>query len=271
MTIRYVEIQVKSIITPSKLPQSTYVINPYMGCSHACRYCYAKFMKRFSNHVEAWGDFVDIKINALDVMPKNQQKYENQSITIGSVTDPYQPIEARYELTRKILMHLQASKAEFYLITKSPLIVRDIDLLKQFTNMTVLLSAGFHDDVTRKLFEPRTAPIDARLDAAKQLARHGIKTILFISPIFPELTDWKNLIERSKDFCHAFWFENLNLYPSLRNSVFNALGKIDKSLIKNYIDIYSAGNTYWEQVKAEIEQACQKQRVAYEVCFHSLK
>jgi len=201
-------------------------------------------------------------------MPKKLCKYEGQSITIGSVTDPYQPIEKRYELTRKILLHLCPLNADFYLITKSPLIVRDIDLFKRFHSITILLSTGFHEDHTRQLFEARTASIAERLQAAQRLHQQGIKVILFISPILPEITDWRYLIECSRMFVDEFWFENLNLYPSLRNSIFYTLGRMDKALVKKYMNIYSASNPYWDQVEMEIKDYCQTHQVPYQLCFH---
>ena len=100
------EIKVKSIIVKSGLPGADFVINPYVGCVHACRYCYARFMKRFTGHLEPWGDFVDVKINGPDLIPSRLDKYKDKSVIIGSVTDAYQPIENRYKLTRKILEKL---------------------------------------------------------------------------------------------------------------------------------------------------------------------
>lgn len=96
MTIK--EVNVKSILTKSNLPVSDYSVNPYIGCMHGCKYCYASFMKRFTNHPEQWGTFVDVKYwNII----KNPQKYSDKELFIGSVTDPYQPVEEVYKRTRE--------------------------------------------------------------------------------------------------------------------------------------------------------------------------
>ena len=95
------EIKTKSIIVKSNLPDGDFVINPYIGCMHGCKYCYARFMKRFTGHTEPLGSFVDIKINAPDLIPEGTNKYREKSIIISSVTDPYQPIEREYKITRK--------------------------------------------------------------------------------------------------------------------------------------------------------------------------
>lgn len=262
------EVKVKSIITKTKLPNSDYVINPYVGCIHGCRYCYARFMQRFSNHVEAWGEFVDVKINALDTV-KDINKYRGKAITIGSVTDPYQPIEKKYCLTRRLLEKLLQIDAEICIITKSALIQRDIDLLKQFSNLTVLISAGFYDDDMRNKFEPGSMQIQERLQALQKLSANGIETILFISPILPELTDWKSLVAQVKEFATAIWFENLNFYPAIRNLIFYNLTQIDRALIPKYQQIYKPGGQYWNKVAHEIVNYCQLHKVNYKLCFHS--
>jgi len=100
------EIESKSVLTKSNLPETDYCINPYVGCLHNCVYCYARFMKRFTNHAESWGDFLDIKTNAVKVLENELQKAKKGLVLLSSVTDPYQPIEKKIELTREILKKL---------------------------------------------------------------------------------------------------------------------------------------------------------------------
>jgi DNA repair photolyase len=124
------EIQATSIITKSNLPDADFVINPYVGCLHACIYCYARFMKRFTGHTEPWGKFVDVKINAPDLIPTKSTRYQGKSIFLSSVTDPYLPLERKYQLTRKILEKLLPLEPNLGIQTKSDLILRDLDLIK---------------------------------------------------------------------------------------------------------------------------------------------
>ena len=100
MEMRIKEIKVKNVITKSNLPVCEYSVNPYVGCTHACKYCYASFMKRFTNHPEPWGEFIDVKY--WDTI-KNPKKYEGKELFIGSVTDPYNPQEELYGRTRALL------------------------------------------------------------------------------------------------------------------------------------------------------------------------
>jgi DNA repair photolyase len=121
--------EAKSTITKSNIPSVDYVINPYTGCQHKCIYCYAEFMIRFTNHKgEKWGEFLDIK--TFDFNKIKAQKYNGKSLLLSSVTDPYLPLEKKYENTRKILEKLVGTDAEVSILTKSKLVTRDIDLFK---------------------------------------------------------------------------------------------------------------------------------------------
>ena len=130
-------VPVKSLVAPSKLPGTDFVINPYIGCPHQCVYCYAEFMKRFTNHTEDWGDFLDIKRAE---KPIDIRKLAGKRIVISSVTDPYNAFEKRYNVTRHVLKQLQNAHAAITIITKSDLILRDIDLIGRLENAEVAIS-----------------------------------------------------------------------------------------------------------------------------------
>ena len=130
------EIEVKTIMTKTNLPVSDYAVNPYVGCTHACKYCYASFMKRFTDHPEPWGEFIDIKY-----WPeiKHPEKYAGKEMFLSSVTDPYQPLEKKYRRTRAILEQMRGSGISVSISTKSDLILRDLELIKSFPQRTRLL------------------------------------------------------------------------------------------------------------------------------------
>ena len=129
MKIIIKDIKVKSILTKSNLPVADYSVNPYVGCEHECKYCYASFMKRFTNHSEPWGSFVDIK-HWPDI--KNTEKYKGKELFLGSVCDPYQPAEEKYMRTRALLEQMQGSGCSLSIATKSDLVLRDLDIFKIF-------------------------------------------------------------------------------------------------------------------------------------------
>jgi len=267
--IKIEEIKVRSIIVKSNLPEGDFVINPYIGCVHGCKYCYARFMKRFTGHTEAWGSFVDVKINAPDLIPTNTKKYKDKSITIGSATDPYQPVERRYKLTRQILEKLIPLQPHLVdIMTKSDLVLKDIDLIKQFKNCIIALSLSILDEKIRKELEPLSSPADKRINTLKELHKAKIPTALFISPIFPELTNWKHLINKTRIFVDEYWFENLNLYPSIQNNIYNFLRKNKPKLIAKYQKIYSKNSNYWENEERKIKEFCKKDKINYRIYFH---
>lgn len=290
MLKKVTEITAKSLITPSKLPSSDFVINPYVGCMHACAYCYAGFMQRFTNHDERWGEFVDVKCNAGALMERETAatamvatgattavaarrggaKYQGKVITISSVTDPSQAIEKKYKLMRSILEKLIPLPIELFIITKSDLVMRDIDLLQQCKNCTVAISLTFLDDAARKILEPHAAPVSARIAALQALHQAKIKTALFISPIMPKLTPWVDLIAATRAFVDEYWFENLNLYSHVSYKVKVALDAIDKNLWDEYKKIYYGNmkNSFWRNEELQIVEYCRENNIISKIFFH---
>jgi DNA repair photolyase len=262
------EIKAKSIIVKSNLPDGDFVINPYVGCTHGCKYCYARFMKRFTGHAEPWGSFVDIKNNAPDLIPKGTNKYREKSIIISSVTDPYQPIERKYKLTRKIIERLIPLQPHLELMTKSDLVVRDIDLFKQFKNCIVTLSFSITDEKLRKQIEPLSSPGKQKINALEELHKAKIRTALFVSPIFPQITDWGKIINGTQSFVDEYWFENLNLYPSIKGEIFSFLRKNRPELVEKYKKIYSKNSNYWNIEENKIIEFCKKNKIIYKIYFH---
>ena len=177
------EIYARSILVKSQV--ADYTVNPYVGCQHRCTYCYARFMKRFSGHKELWGEFVDVKINAPDLLRKEIHRKPPGTVWISGVCDPYQPIERKYELTRKCLQILVDGGWPITVQTKSPLVLRDIDLFRRSANIEVGLSIATADDDIRKLFEPNVPSIQARIQALGELHHAGIRTYAMIAPMLP--------------------------------------------------------------------------------------
>ena len=177
------EVQAKTILSISKI--YTYVINPYTGCQHNCAYCYARFMKRFSGHTEAWGQFVDAKVNAPDLLKWEIIRKQKGRVWVSGVCDPYQPLEAQYWLTRRCLEILVQNDWPVTLQTRSPLILRDLDILQKCRDLEAGFSITTADDSIRKLFEPQAPPIQARIDALDELHRSGIRTYAMIAPMLP--------------------------------------------------------------------------------------
>jgi len=179
-----VEIKAKSILNKSKI--FDYCLNPYTGCQIGCRYCYAAlFMRRYSGHKEAWGDFVDVKVNAPELLQKQLAKAREGTVWISSVCDPYQPVEKKYALTRKCLQVLARSRFPVNVQTKSALVLRDLDILKDVKDVEVGFSIATDSEKIANFFEPGAAPVKKRLGALEKLHAAGIRTFAFIGPILP--------------------------------------------------------------------------------------
>jgi len=177
------EIYARSILVKSQV--SDYAVNPYIGCQHRCTYCYARFMRRFTRHKEPWGEFLDVKINAPDLLSKEINRKPPGRVWTSGVCDPYQPVEKKYELTRKCLEILVGCGWPITVQTKSPLVLRDIDILRRSANIEVGLSITAADDDIRKLFEPNAPSIEQRLKALRELHHEGIRTYAMIAPMLP--------------------------------------------------------------------------------------
>ena len=254
------EIKTNDYLTKSNLPASDYVINPYIGCTHGCKYCYASFMKRFTGHKEDWGDFVDIKLCDKKI---NLNKISKKSVFLSSVTDCYNQLEEKYKLTRHILEQLVNSDCYLSISTKSKLILRDIDILKRIKNLSVSISINTLDEKFRCDMD-NASTITERLDTLKKLHDNGIHTVLFMSPIFPYITEWKEIIERSKNYVDEYWFENLNLRGQYKTHIMNYIKNNYPKYYDSYVEIYIKNNKeYWASLANEINNYCQKNNINY--------
>ena len=251
---------VKSILSKSNLPVGDYSVNPYTGCAHACKYCYASFMKRFTNHPEPWGEFVDVKYWP-DL--KNPQKYAGKELFIGSVTDPYQPLEEKYGRTRALLEQLKESGCAISIATKSDLILRDLDLIKSFPQARVSWSINTLDEDFRAEMD-QAVSIERRLAAMQAFHAAGVRTTCFISPIFPEITDVPAIIRRTKNQCNLIWLENLNLRGGYKTLILEEIARTRPELWPLYRDIYQKGQRdYWAMLDAEIRRFTAEEGLLY--------
>lgn len=244
------DVEVKNILSKSNLPVCEYSVNPYVGCTHGCRYCYASFMKRFTGHAEPWGTFLDVK-HWPEI--KNPKKYAGKELFIGSVTDPYLPQEEIYERTRALLIQLKGSGAKISIATKSDLILRDLDLIKTFPEARVSWSVNTLDEDFKSDMD-RAVSIKRRLTAMEAFYRAGIRTTCFVSPIFPGITDSKAIIQRVKKQCNLIWLENLNLRGSYKTVIMDYIKEKYPHLLSLYQEIYLKGCcNYWETLDAELK------------------
>jgi len=189
------------------------------------------------------------------------------TIVIGSVTDPYQPIEKKEEITRRCLQRLVEHQPRLEIITKSPLVLRDLDLLKQFNYLKVGMSIGILNEQYAKELEPHAPLPQQRVDALKRLHEAGISTYLFMSPIFPEFSEIDPLLDKTKGFVDEVFFENLNIRANNRKAVLDFVAKNKPELVDFYSGLSKNGR-YWDEVEGRIVKKCKEDGIKYRMFFH---
>ena len=176
-----------SILTPASgfMAEYDYTLNPYSGCGFGCHYCYAAFFARDKELVDTWGDWVTVKENAVDLLRRRRKSISGKSIYMSSVTDPYQPIERKLELVRSILSELIPHQPRLVVQTRSPLVTRDIDLLKQFDVVRVNMTVTTDSEEVRRAFEPHCPTNNKRLEAIAEVMAAGIDSAITLTPLLP--------------------------------------------------------------------------------------
>lgn len=241
-------LKAKTILTKSGLPGSDWVINPYNGCLFACMYCYAAQIARWKHPDEVWGTYLDVKINAPELLKAELEKLEKRfgkkdfgSIFFSSVTDPYVGLEAKYQLTRKCLEVLAdfGYSGTIAIQTKSPLVIKDIDVLKRLKKVTVGFTVTTLDDKVSRFLETKAPPVSLRLKALKELHEAENNTYAFIGPILPYFTNNEGKINQLLDKLQAVgvkevWFEHINLNSKIKGRLYQFLKKEAPDLIPEF-------------------------------------
>lgn len=231
------EVQAKTILGKSGI--SDYCVNCYTGCLHNCVYCYARFMKRFSGHEEPWGQFLDIKINAPDLLAREVKRRPPGTIFFSSVCDAYQPAEMRYKLSRECLRILVDAGFHPSILTKSKLVARDFDILQDHDNCSVGCTLTTMDEQLRFRIEPGASPTRERIAALEEACSRGIKASAFLGPFMPGLSDTDEALDAlisavaPLPLTH-FHADKLNPRPGVWNSIVPAIRRWYPELMDYY-------------------------------------
>jgi len=237
-------------------------LNPYMGCVHRCTYCYVRAYERRADRPsdERYGQSVRVKINVADVLRQElaRKSWRGEDISVGAATDPYQPAEGHYRLTRKCLEVLAAARNPFSIITRGPLIIRDVDVLQEASrraNVHVTFSVPTLDPTNKRRTEPGTAPPRQRIRALRALVDAGINAGVGIAPVLPGITDRPDLlgdvIRAARDAgATGVWCNVLFLAPGTREHFFENLKRDWPELLPRYERLYRA-TTYLPKSETE--------------------
>jgi DNA repair photolyase len=270
--IKLKEIRCKSVLSPCGLPEFAYSVNPYTGCGHGCRYCYARFMGKYSHQGEEWGSFVDVKANSPEALRKDMGKSRPGRIFLSSVTDPYQPLEARYLLTQKILEAIRDYGYPVCIQTKSSLVQRDLRLISQIKSCDLGMTICFLDDRDRKNFELRASPIQERLDTLKLFSEVGIRTFAFLGPILPGVSD-KDLPGLFRRFAETgapeVMVDRLNIKCGNLEPILKTIKEHYPELLPEYQEMFVHGKDreYYKKLKPEVDSAAKENNLSVDWCF----
>jgi len=262
------EIKCKSLLNKSKL--ADYCINCYIGCEHACVYCYAEYYtKKYTQHKENWGSFVDVKLNAPEVLRKEILNKKKGSVFLSSLTDPYQPLEKKYELTRKCLEILQRNNFSVCIQTKSSLVLRDLEILKKFKECEVGFTIITLNEKVRKDFEPFSSSIDEKLKALKILKENGIKTFVFFGPVLPFLSDenLEEFFEKLSGLADYFFVDKLNLKPGVWEKCEKVLREKYPEILGKWREVFFGKSNYYKELKEKIEGICKEKKLSCTFCY----
>ena len=247
------EISCKTALSQSSLPGLVYSLNPYRGCQHNCAYCYVPNVLRIPRG--DWGLFVDVKKNIPVVLSKELKNKKPGTVGISTVTDPYQPIENKYKLTRYCLEQLLLHGFPICVQTKSKLVLRDINIISKFSEAEVMFSIATLNDYERRILEPYSSSIKERLDTLKSFSEIGIKTSIFFGPIYPsvKVSDITSIIDTFiESGISEIIYDKFNLKPGILENIVKLLPE-SNYLIKDI--------SHYSRISKEIALICHKKNV----------
>ncbi len=249
------EIYCKTALSSSNLPGLDYSLNPYRGCAHSCAYCYVPSVLHIPR--DEWGSFVEARVNIPKVLSDELKRKRRGVVGISTVTDPYQPIEKKYNLTRYCLEQILKYDFPIDIQTKSDLVLRDIDIISKFSKSEVGVTVTTLNDSERKLLEPFAPSIERRLEALHKLNEAGIDTYIFFGPIYPTVNveDVPNIIEKFRESgTDKIMVDSLHLKEGVWDN-------IKKRLSEKYLEVYKKrlfdDKNYYSKLFSEIKKQCQ--------------
>jgi DNA repair photolyase len=241
----------KTALNPVRGMPFRWSLNPYMGCVHRCTFCYVRAYERRADRPsdDRYGRSIRVKTNVADVLRAElaRSTWQWEEVAVGTATDPYQPAEGRFRLTRACLLQLAMAWTPFSIITRGPLVVRDVDVLQEASErvpVSVTFSVPTLDEAVWRTTEPGTAPPTSRLEAVRRLAEAGLDVGVGLAPILPGLSDSP---DRLRAVVHAaksagattVWAAPVHLRPGVREHFLAALARDWPELVGTYEQLFA--------------------------------
>lgn len=256
----------KSSLVPSKLPGLNYALNPYRGCAHGCLYCYGPSVLKVRR--ESWSAKIEVKINLPDIL---EREVINKTgvVGIGTVTDPYQPIERRYCITKKSLEIISRSNLRASILTKSDLIIRDADFIAGMGGAEAGITITTLNDDFAGQFEPHAPPPSKRIETLKKLSDVGIDTYAMVGPILPIVTEdqLETLIsEIASTGTKRIMIDKLRLRPDMTKTLISCEVMNDPRFREEFFNKMHS-DSFYQRIQGEIFKLCKKYQISFEKAF----
>jgi DNA repair photolyase len=276
-SVTYREVAIKSALNAVKGMPFDWSLNPWSGCAHKCAYCFARAYHARYREKNVGSDFdsnVEVRVNIADVLRTELRRGREGSLAIGTATDPYQPIEGKYQLTRRCLEALVDYPMPTSIVTKGPLVVRDIDVLKQLddkTDLTVYFSVPCVDEEIVRKTDPGTAPPRQRLRALRMLREAGIDAAVLCMPVLPGISDSEESLDAaaraaSEAGATAFRHRPLKIDVEIQEYFYDFLATEFPAVVPRYAELYQGGVHPTKDYERELEERVRRVRSRYE--FH---
>ena len=276
-SVTYREVEVKSALNAVKGMSFDWSLNPWSGCAHSCVYCFARAYHARYREKNVGSDFdsnVEVRVNIPDILRRELHRHREGSLAIGTATDPYQPIEGKYQLTRRCLEALVDYPMPTSIVTKGPLVVRDIDVLKKLdekTDLTVYFSVPCVDEAIVKKTDPGTAPPRQRLRALRMLREAGLDAAVLCMPVLPGISDSEESLDAaaraaSEAGATAFRHRPLKIDVEIQEYYYDFLATEFPVAVPIYAALYQGGVHPKKEYERELEDRVRRVRARYE--FH---
>mgnify|MGYP001615750258 CR=1 FL=1 len=265
------EAKISRILNPTSIDLGEYVINPFMGCEFSCLYCYVRSNKVISRRPGEWGEYVDIRINAPELLEKEIASKKPKCVLLGSTTDCFQPVEKKYAVTKRILEILNKHKVYYYILTRSPYIAEYMGILKQgFCKKIYFTINNMPPEVKSKL-EPKSPAFESRFKAINKMLDKSISVVPYFSPILPWISDFKDIFARFPK-SDSVEFEGLNMRLVNINDIISEIGLLYPNLKPDYGKLLSDRGFYesfWAGIKKDIIREAIKAKRNYNIYIHN--
>jgi len=264
------EIKIDRILNPTSINLGDFVINPYRGCEYACQYCYVRSNKSVCKRNDAWGEYVDVRINCADLLEKEIDRKKPQTVLIGSTTECFQPVERKYRLTRHVLEILNKKQVEYVLLTRSPDILDCIDLLERGYCKRIYFTVNSFDEKFKSRLEPDSPDFQSRDKAIQKLVNKGISVIPYFSPVLPFISIIEDAFTRFRE-TDIIEFECLNFQLKNINDIIASISSVEPSLNQHYRQMVSDKKYFdsvWDEVTASLQTSARNNNKKIKIYGH---